>query len=123
MKSGPGKVIFPVRDITWLRTTPAASAVSSRLRNRAEMKTICTSAVFRSRSARLTAYAGKPFCWTNERVPGYNTPLNEDCVQPIASSITPTQCAEPGQKGDCIHQPLAYFLAAGAPQSLSACVQ
>jgi transposase InsO family protein len=34
MKSCPGKVIFPARDITWPRTTPAASAVSSRLINR-----------------------------------------------------------------------------------------
>jgi hypothetical protein len=37
-KRGAGNVTFPAGDITWVRTTPAASAANSRLMNRARNK-------------------------------------------------------------------------------------
>ena len=42
-------IIFPARDITWPRTTPAATAVSSRLKNRAETRAIRTSRILQDR--------------------------------------------------------------------------
>jgi hypothetical protein len=54
-KSWPGKLIFPARDITWLRTTPAVSAVRNRLMKRAEI-TVIHASRFRAMGVQLTTF-------------------------------------------------------------------
>jgi hypothetical protein len=54
-KSWLGKLIFPARDITWLRTTPAVSAVRNRLMKRAEI-TVIHASRFRAMGVQLTTF-------------------------------------------------------------------